>query len=127
MACISTNNKTAKIVIRKTARLASYYRSPWIVLYVQNSKESGDRIKLDLQRHLINNFKLATELGAEVIKVKSDDVTGTITKMADEKEITTICIGKPHLNLFQVIMRTAIFNQLLKHISTTETDLVILS
>ncbi|RQO74144.1 histidine kinase [Pedobacter sp. KBW06] len=127
MACISTNNKTAKIVIRKTARLASYYRSPWIVLYVQNSQESGDRIKLDLQRHLINNFKLATELGAEVIKVKSDDVTGTITRMADEKEITTICIGKPHLNLFQVIMRTAIFNQLLKHISTTETDLVILS
>lgn len=127
MACISTNNKTAKIVIRKTARLASYYRSPWIVLYVQNNKESGDRIKLDLQRHLINNFKLATELGAEVIKVKSDDVTGTITRMADEKEITTICIGKPHLNLFQVIMRTAIFNQLLKHISTTETDLVILS
>lgn len=127
MACISTNNKTAKIVIRKTARLASYYRSPWIVLYVQNSKESGDRIKLDLQRHLINNFKLATELGAEVIKVKSDDITGTITRMSDEKEITTICIGKPHLNLFQVIMRTAIFNQLLKHISTTETDLVILS
>lgn len=127
MACISTNNRTAKIVIRKTARLASYYRSPWIVLYVQNSKESGDRIKLDLQRHLINNFKLATELGAEVIKVKSDDITGTITRMSDEKEITTICIGKPHLNLFQVIMRTAIFNQLLKHISTTETDLVILS
>jgi two-component system sensor histidine kinase KdpD len=127
MACISTNNKTAKIVIRKTARLASYYRSPWIVLYVQNSKESGDRIKLDLQRHLINNFKLSTLVGAAVIKVKSDDVTGTITKMADEKEITTICIGKPHLNLFQVIMRTAIFNQLLKHISTTETDLVILS
>jgi hypothetical protein len=27
-----------------------------------------DRIKLDKQRHLINNFKLATELGAEVTK-----------------------------------------------------------
>lgn len=127
MACISTNSDTAKIVIRKTARLASYYRSPWIVLYVQNSRESGDRIKLDLQRHLINNFKLATELGAEVIKIKSDEITQTITRIADEKEITTICIGKPHLNLFQIMMRTAIFNQLLKYISTTETDLVILS
>lgn len=127
MACISTNNVTAKIVIRKTARLASYYHSPWIVLYVQNSNESGDRIKLDLQRHLINNFKLATELGAEVIKVKSDHITRTILKMAEEKEITTICIGKPHLNLFQIIMRTAIFNQLLRSISETETDLVILS
>ncbi|MFA4869106.1 MAG: sensor protein KdpD [Pedobacter sp.] len=127
MACISTNNATAKIVIRKTARLASYYHSPWIVLYVQNTSESGDRIKLDLQRHLINNLKLATELGAEVIKVKSDHITRSILKMAEEKEITTICIGKPHLNLFQIIMRTAIFNQLLKSISATETDLVILS
>jgi two-component system sensor histidine kinase KdpD len=127
MACISTNNTTAKIVIRKTARLASYYHSPWIVLYVQNNHESGDRVKLDLQRHLINNFKLATELGAEVIKVKSNQITQTILKVAEEKEITTICIGKPHLNLFQIIMRTAIFNQLLRSISSTETDLVILS
>lgn len=127
MACISTNNTTARIVIRKTARLASYYHSPWIVLYVQNSHESGDRVKLDLQRHLINNFKLATELGAEVIKVKSNQITQTIIKLAEEKEVTTICIGKPHLNLFQMIRRTAIFNQLLRSISSTETDLVILS
>jgi two-component system sensor histidine kinase KdpD len=127
LACISTNHGTAKIIIRKTARLASYYRSPWIVLYVQRSHEGGDRIKLDLQRHLINNFKLATELGAEVLKVKSEDVTGTITWIAAEKEVTTICIGKPHLSLFQVIMRTAILNKLLKNIAETETDLVILS
>lgn len=127
LACISTNHQTAKIIIRKTARLASYYRSPWTVLYVQRSHEGSNRIKLDLQRHLINNFKLATELGAEVLKVKSEDVTQTITRIAAEKEITTICIGKPHLNLFQVIMRTAIFNKLLKNIAETETDLVILS
>jgi two-component system sensor histidine kinase KdpD len=127
MACISTNHATAKVIIRKTARLASYYRSPWIVLYVQRDQEAGDKIKLDLQRHLINNFKLATELGAEVLKFKSEDITQTIARIAAEKEVTTICIGKPHLNLFQVIMRTAIFNELLKTISETETDLVILS
>ena len=127
MACISTNHQTAKVIIRKTARLASYYRSPWIVLYVQRSAENGVRIKLDLQRHLINNLKLATELGGEVLKIKSDNITETIVKIAAEKEITTICIGKPHLSLFQVIMQTAIFNQLLKSIADTETDLVILS
>ncbi len=127
MACISTNLETAKIIIRKTARLASYYRSPWVLLYVQRSREGGDRIRLDLQRHLINNFKLATELGAEVIKVKSEDVTLTISRIAAEKEVTTICIGKPHLSLFQVIMQTAIFNKLLKNIAETDTDLVILS
>ncbi len=127
MACISSNADTAKIVIRKTARLASYYRSNWVLLYVQSSSESMDKIKLDKQRHLINNFKLATELGAEVIKIKSNDIAKTIIKIAEEKEITTICIGKPHLNLFQVILRTAIFNQLLNKIAATDTDLIILS
>ncbi|GAA4086356.1 sensor protein KdpD [Mucilaginibacter panaciglaebae] len=127
LACISSNAETARIVIRKTARLASYYRSPWIVLYVQSSSESLDKIKLDKQRHLINNFKLATELGAEVIKLKSDRITQAIMKIAEERDITTICIGKPHLSLFQVILRTTVFNELLKKIAATETDLVILS
>jgi len=127
LACISSNAETAKVVIRKTARLASYYRSPWIVLYVQSSSESGNRIKLDKQRHLINNFKLATELGGEVVKIKSDNVTQTIMAIAEEREVTTICIGKPHLSLFQVILRTAVFNELLKKIAETATDLVILS
>ena len=127
LACISSNSETARVVIRKTARLASYYRSPWIVLYVQSSSESGNRIKLDKQRHLINNFKLATELGGEVVKIKSDNVTQTIMSIAEEREVTTICIGKPHLSLFQVILRTAVFNELLKKIAETATDLVILS
>jgi two-component system sensor histidine kinase KdpD len=68
MACISSNEKTAKTVIRKTARLANYYHSKWYVLYVQTPKESADKIALDKQRHLINNFKLATELGAQDYK-----------------------------------------------------------
>ncbi|MFD2874149.1 sensor protein KdpD [Mucilaginibacter ximonensis] len=127
LACISSNAETAKIVIRKTARLASYYRSPWIVLYVQSSNESLDRIKLDKQRYLINNFKLATELGAEVLKVKSDQITQTIMQVARDRDITTICIGKPHLSLFQVILRTPVFNGLLKNIAAAEIDLVILS
>lgn len=70
LACISSNDKTAKAIIRKTARLANYYNSKWVVLYVQTPEENADKIALDKQRHLINNFKLATELGAEIIKKK---------------------------------------------------------
>ncbi|RZJ16722.1 MAG: sensor protein KdpD, partial [Acinetobacter sp.] len=127
LACISSNAETAGIVIRKTARLASYYHSPWIVLYVQSDSESLDKIKLEKQRHLINHFKLATELGAEVVKVKSNHITQAIMDMVTEREITTICIGKPHLNIFQVILRTAIFNQLLRNLAAKEIDMVILS
>ena len=127
MACISSNAQTSKNVIRKTARLASYYNSPWVLLYVQTPNESTDKIALDKQRHLINNFKLATELGGEIIRVESPHVSRTIMEVAEQRQITTICIGKPHMSLFKVILATNIFNQLLKKLSVSEIDLVILS
>ena len=127
LACISTNDESAKIIIRKTARLASYYRSKWYVLYVQTSHESSDKINLASQRHLINNMKTATQLGGEVLKIKSDNIAKTIWETADKYDITTICIGKPHFKFYQLVMKTAVFTQLLKKMSKTDIDLVILS
>jgi two-component system sensor histidine kinase KdpD len=127
LACISSNHTIAQNIIRKTARLASYYNSKWYVLYVQTPKEAGDKISLAAQRHLINNFKNATELGAEVIRIKESNVARVIMNMVEEKKITTVCIGKPHLNLFQVILQTNLFNHLLKKLSANDIDLIILS
>ena len=126
-ACISSNHETAQRIIRKTARLASYYNSKWYVLYVQTPKEAPDKIPLAAQRHLINNFKNATELGGEVIQKKCANIVEGIMELIEEKRITTVCLGKPHLNLFQVILRTNLFNQLLKTLSKNDVDLVILS
>jgi two-component system sensor histidine kinase KdpD len=127
LACISSNLEIARKVIRKAARLASYYQSRWYLLYVQTPKEDGDKIGLAAQRHLINNFKLATELGGEVIREKQSNIAKGIMEVAVRYQITTICIGKPHLNLYNIIMSTAVFNQLLKKLAATEIDVVILS
>jgi two-component system, OmpR family, sensor histidine kinase KdpD len=127
MACISSNHEIAKKVIRKTSRMAAYYNSKWFLLYVQTPKEDGDKIGLAAQRHLINNFKLATELGAEIIRIKNDNIARGILEAVTQRGITTICIGKPHINLFNVILNTAVFNQLLQKLSSAETDIVILS
>jgi len=127
LACISSNEQAAKNVIRKTARLAAYYNSKWWVLYVQTPSESGDRIGLAKQRHLINNFNLAQSLGAEVLKIQGDQVSQTILEQAEKLEVTTICISKPRFRLFNIILKTAIFNQLLKKLSESDVDLVILS
>ncbi|MFB9079149.1 sensor protein KdpD [Flavobacterium procerum] len=127
LACISSNEKTAKIIIRKSARLASYYNGLWYVLYVETPKESSNKIALDKQRHLINNFKLAVQLGAEVIKLENSNITDAILKTVEEKQITTVCIGKPHFNLFKVILSTTIFRRLLNKLSLSNVDLVILS
>ena len=146
LALISSNSEVAKKIIRKTARLANYYHSDWSVLYVQTPSETLDRIPLDKQRHLINNFKLATELGAEVIQAQAGgaktgigflparilnleraNITEAILQVVKEKRITTMCIGKPHISIWQVILRTNTFSRLLGALSENDVDLVILS
>jgi two-component system sensor histidine kinase KdpD len=96
-------------------------------LYVETPQESSNRIALDKQRHLINNFKLAVQLGAEVIKLENSNITDAILTTVEEKQITTVCIGKPHFNLFKVILSTTIFRRLLNKLSLSNVDLVILS
>lgn len=127
MACIGSDAEKAKNVIRKTARLAGYYSGEWYVLYVQTPRERLDKIALDKQRKLINNFKLATQWGGEVIQVKSSRIPAAIVDQALKMNITTVCIGKPRINLFRVIRSTGVFHQLLKKMTETDIDLIILS
>ena len=127
LACVSSNEKSAKTIIRKTARLANYYHSKWFVLYVQTPSESSTRISLAKQRYLINNFKLATELGAEVIKVESKNIPQAILEKVQNNHITTICIGKPRFSLIKSILSNTLFDQLLIKLTGTDIDLVILS
>jgi two-component system, OmpR family, sensor histidine kinase KdpD len=127
LACISSNEKSARKLIRKTSRMANFYTSAWYILYVQTPGESFDRIKLSRQRHLLNNFKLAAQLGGEVVKRKSHDIPETIYSFAIEKEITTILIGVPRIGIFQTILGKNIIRSLLRKITGTKIDIIIVS
>jgi two-component system sensor histidine kinase KdpD len=127
LACISSNEVIAKKIIRKTSRLASYYNSQWAVLYIQTPSEDAEKIGLATQRHLINNFKLATELGAEVIQVKSDQIALAIGQVAEERKITTLCIGRPHFKIWRILLKGSLFNELLKKLTELDIDLIILA
>lgn len=127
LTCISSNEDKARDLIRKTARMANYYNSRWFVFYVQTPKENPNKIRLDKQRHLINNFKLATQLGAEVIQVQHKNIAQAIVEEAQKRKISTICIGKPHINLINLIAVNNLFSQLLIKLNKTDIDLLILS
>jgi len=127
LACITTNQKTAKKIIRKTSRMANYYTSSWLVLYVQTPGEAFDKIRLSDQRFLLNNLKLATELGAEVVKIKSNNVAGTIFSVAVEKQISTILVGVPSYTMKKYLFHQNTLRKLLKKLAGTKIDLIIVS
>ena len=127
MACISSHEKTPRKIIRRCARLATRYNTKFFVLYVQTPKEDPDRISLADQRHLLNHFKLATELGGEVIQVHSPHILESIIKVAIEKQITTICTGIPALKLPQTIFTVSKYKNFMKSLSENNIDLIILA
>lgn len=127
MVCIGTDEKKAKNLIRRTSRLASYYQADWYVLYVQTPKEGPNKIPLDKQRFLINNFKLATELGGEVLQVLGRDVPACILEQVLKMEITTLCIGTPRWPFFRILWTMGIFRSLMKKLEKVKVDLIILS
>lgn len=127
LACIGSDAAKSKSVIRKTARLAGYYSGQWSVLYVQTPREHGNRIALDKQRGLINNLKLAVELGGDIVRVRDRRVALAIITQAKKMEVTTVCIGKPRIRLLHVILATGLFRELLKQLSSADIDLIVLS
>ena len=124
LACISSNEKTPRHIIRRTARLASRYNTDFMTLYVQTPSESPDRINLSVQRHLLNHFKLVTELGGELIQVAAPDVIQAVLDVCRERHVTTVCIGQPTFNWSKIfkIHRYAYF---LKNLSEMDIKLII--
>jgi len=127
MACISSQEKTPRRIIRKVARLATRYNTSFVALYVQVPKESMERIDLASQRHLLNHFKLVTELGGEVVQVQSKDILGSIVQVCKEKQISTVCMGSPGLPLPGALCSVLKYRRFLNNLAQANIDLIILA
>lgn len=125
MACISSSEKAPRKIIRKTARMATRYNARFSVLYVRTPDESADKISLANQRYLINHFKLATELGGEVVQISATNVIEGIIQACEAHKISTVCIGKPEIKVWNVIVAAFRYRHLFNSLSKSNIDLVI--
>jgi two-component system, OmpR family, sensor histidine kinase KdpD len=127
LACISTNDKGARKIIRRTARMAGFYNAKWYAVYVQTPREDANRINLAAQRHLMNSFKMATELGAEVVELKHKQVATAIVEFALQKDISLIILGKPHFKWWNFVFKSTLLRNMLIQTEPTPIDLIIVS
>jgi two-component system, OmpR family, sensor histidine kinase KdpD len=126
VTCISTNAKSAANIIRKSSRIVAANNSKWYVLYVETPKESISNIDSKEQRLLINNFKMATELGATIIRKTDKDIAKVIAEVSLENEVEMIVMGMPSFSFYQRI-RGNLFTQLLEYTEKNYVDILIIS
>lgn len=127
LACISSNNKTPRHIIRKAYRMARHYNTSFVALYVQTRHETPDRIDLQSQRHLLNHFELVAQLGGKVEKVISDNVTDAITGTCRKYSITNVCMGQPAFKFPQSLWNIIKYRKFLHDMSLNKIDLIIIA
>jgi len=128
LVCIGNDYKLNEKIIRQSFRIADRIDAYWFVLYVETPDEPFENLDLAVQRHLINNFKMATELGAVTEKIKENSIVDGIMKHSSNKEITKIVIGRPGKDLsLKKLLRGNIVNKLIDALKDTECDLEIVT
>ena len=90
MVAISPSPASEQL-IRSARRLAFELDAPWIAVYVNSGGILNDADQQRLNRH----FNLSRELGAEVVTSEDVDVPSALQRIAKQKDITRIMIGRP--------------------------------
>ncbi len=106
MVCLPSDPKRAKILLRRGSRLAGRLATDWFVVYVETPSEAIDKIDSELQRHLLDSLRRASELGAEVTRVKAKDTVHGLMDFARTHRIAHILIGRSTPSLAGLIGRS---------------------
>lgn len=78
-------------LIRTTRRLAYNLEAPWIAVYV----DTGVTLNDEDHQQLAKNLALARELKAEVISTTDKDVSAALKRVARQKNVTQVIVGRP--------------------------------
>ena len=96
MVGLSSNPAEAGTLLRKASRIAGQLNADWYAVHVETPAESIRKIKTADFVALLDNINLASDLGAQTVWLKADDVVGAMLDFAREKGITKIIVGRTH-------------------------------
>lgn len=77
-------------LIRWTRRIAATMEAPWIATYVKTSQTLSE----SEEKRLKQNMALARELGAELVTTVDEEVASALIRIAQQKNVTQIVVGK---------------------------------
>jgi two-component system sensor histidine kinase KdpD len=108
MVAVSPSPLSGRLV-RWTRRVAYNLKAPWLAVFVEPTQPLPDYQKTQLTR----NLSLVHKLGGEVVTTSGNDVVETLMRVARQRNVTQIVIGKPAHNRLQELLRGgSVVNQL---------------
>lgn len=115
LVCISAG-PSAKKLIRRGARIAKRNKSEWLVAYVDCTNIFAPRTTAKDWEQLEGHFKLARQLGGEVVTLTGKSISGELAKLAQARHITQIVIGHSKRSSLQRFLRGSTIYKLLRQL-----------
>jgi len=114
MVCLASNPPRAKVLLSRGSRMAGRLNTDWFVVYVETPEEAPHLIDAEAQRHLLANIEKAKELGAEVVRIKSDDPAQALLDFARSHGIAYVIAGRSLQPWWKQVLTGSILTRLLR-------------
>ena len=97
MVCLPTRPPPkGAMLLRQGSRLAGRLNTDWFVVHVETKEEANHRIDATLQRYLLDDEQRARDLGAEVVRLRSDNPVDELLEFARNRGVRHIVVGRSH-------------------------------
>jgi two-component system, OmpR family, sensor histidine kinase KdpD len=97
MVCLPTRPPPhGAMLLRQGSRLAGRLNTDWFVVHVETKHEANHRIDSTLQRYLLEDEQRARDLGAEVVRLRSEDPVQALLEFGRARGVRHIVVGRSH-------------------------------
>ncbi|HJU63346.1 MAG TPA: universal stress protein [Candidatus Binatia bacterium] len=92
------------VLLRQGSRLAGRLNTDWFVVHVATKNEAGHRIDAALQRYLMEDEQKARDLGAEVVRLRSEEPVEALLDFARAHGVRHIVVGRSHKSWWRYLL-----------------------
>ena len=115
MVCMASRG-SAKKLLRTGSRIAGRLASDWYAVYVETPREEPGRIDPADRATLIENIRLAEELGANVVKLQARRVADALIEFARREGITHVVFGQSARSRWDILLHGSVINRFLSEV-----------
>jgi two-component system sensor histidine kinase KdpD len=101
----------SQLLLRRGWHMADRLESELIAVFVESS--AWTNASPEARRQLTENLRYAEELGAEVVRVRADDVAAAIMQVARDKNVGSIVIGHSSHGRLHELLHGSVVDRLL--------------
>ena len=124
MVCMSAFPARAAALLRRGSRMAGRLNTDWFVVYVETPREAPHLIDAEAQRFLLANVEKARELGAEVVRLKSEEPAIALLDFARSHGVAHILLGRTRESRWRQLLGRSVAMRIVREAEGFDVHLV---